>query len=155
MSVDTLPVAELEKLPTLSEFSKYVHKSQPFVVRGGARSMQIFDLWQNDTYLVSKIGHVNVRVRKSKYRDNVFHYNTADSELTDMTFSRFIQAIQQGEGGGLYLAQGNLQWGGNVGSIGVLLKDLEPLGFDQFLDLKHVQLWMGYGEKRNPLHLGT
>jgi hypothetical protein len=35
----------------------------------------------------------------------------------------------------------------------VLKNDLPTLGFDDLLNLKHVQLWFGVGEKKNPMHL--
>lgn len=62
-------LTELHDFPLPVDFyENFVIESQPFIIKGGAKKLPAFKLW-NDEFLKSKYGYLNVTVEMGKKED--------------------------------------------------------------------------------------
>lgn len=155
-------VPELAAPPSSEDFMKvYVNNGCPFVVRNYTRlyaNWSATHLWRVDSYLKSQVGDLDVHVRRSGVKDNYFHYAYKLSDPREMPFKSFLDTLRDGSsqlGKERFYAGGiPLMYARQNSTFHALLPDIQPAPpfAASMLDLKHISLWMGSGEVKNPLH---
>lgn len=150
------------QLPSVDVMSAAWHADKVIVLRGGAAGFGATGKWDGEFLLAHSPATSSFRVRRSKFHDGVYHFNSRDFEVATMSFAQFLKGAEAGEE--LYLAETPVaSFGTSPPQQHEMLRDLQPPALlslalaamgvpaDRCMPVRH-QLWMGNGLKVNPLH---
>ena len=92
---DFFPINEYLNDNELKNYNKFYTRhlslNYPFVLKGETKKWKAYKNWQNNTYLLSKIGNLTIEVEKKPKNNKEFDYFKKDYNLEKMKYKIFLE----------------------------------------------------------------
>jgi|ERR1712086_41980 len=134
----------MDDLSTKAFFNKYLRRSRPVLIKGMAKHWPGYQHWRNDSYLEEKAGDDQIEVEEIDRHSNEFAYFTKKYGRVKLTYSEFIQKIQDDD------RKRNYYFAEQEVPVTLVDDIIEPKYGAEYLETRSVYYWDGMGTKSLP-----